>query len=147
MMSYYATNGNRINNRFNAPPGMSGEEGDDDGNGYEAWKRWLASLGIQFGEKGEGDNVWNFDNEAAWNSFLLWYRICYQKEYDPNNTTTPPEFTYEQWLQWFTSNGGSHKYGDYTFNFTPVGNIIPLLVMALAYVGYLYIRRRKVIQK
>ena len=147
MMSYYATNGNRINNRFNAPPGMSGEEGDDDGNGYEAWKRWLASLGIQFGEKGEGDNVWNFDNEAAWNSFLLWYRICYQKEYDPNNTTTPPEFTYEQWLQWFTSNGGSHKYGDYTFNFTPVGNIIPLLAMALAYVGCLYIRRRKVIQK
>jgi hypothetical protein len=143
---YYASSINRVNNRFNAPPGTSGEEDDDEGNTYESWLKWLYQYRNNFGDSG-GDNILNYDNEEAYKAFCIWYFLTYGIEYDPTNTLTPPEFTYEQWLKWFTSNGGSHQYGDWTFNFTPVGNVLPLLIMALAYVGYLYFRSRKTAQK
>ena len=139
MMSYYATNGNRINNRFNAPPGMSGEEGDDEGSAYESWLRWMSIHGWKFGAQ-NGDNTWDYDNEESWNAFLVWYKSVYGKDYNPDDPLTPPEFTYAEWLKWFTSNGGSHKYENWTFNFTPVGDVLPLVILALLYVVIILIR-------
>ena len=112
---------------------------------YEAWLKWMAQFGSQFGEKGEG-NTLNFGNEEAYKSFCMWYFLTYGYEYDPSNSLTPPAFTYEQWLKWFTSNGGSHEYEGWTYNFTPVGDIWPLLLMVLAYICYLRFRRYKSMQ-
>ena len=139
MMSYYANNGNRINNRFNAPPGMSGEEGDDEGSAYESWLHWMSIHGWKFGAQ-NGDNTWDYDNEESWNAFLVWYKSVYGKDYNPDDPLTPPEFTYAEWLKWFTSNGGSHKYENWTFNFTPVGDVLPLVILALLYVVIILIR-------
>ena len=140
-MNYYANNGNRINNRFNAPPGMSGEEGDDDGSAYESWLHWMSIHGWKFGTQ-NGDNTWDYDNEATWNAFLVWYKSVYGKDYKPDDPMTPPEFTYEEWLKWFTSNGGSHNYDGWTFNFTPVGDVLPLIILAILYAAFLIMKRR-----
>ena len=144
----YGSSANRVNNRFNAPPGAGGGTGGDDegdGSAYEAWLKWMAQFGYLFGQY-EGGGVYNFDNEEAWKSFLAWYQSVYGRPYDESNNTTPPEFTYQQWLSWFTSNGGTHTDGTNTYKFIPVGNILPLLLMALVYVLILFVKRNKTVQ-
>ena len=144
----YGSSANRVNNRFNAPPGAGGGTGGDDegdGSAYEAWLKWMAQFGYLFGQD-KGGGVYDFDNEEAWKAFLIWYEATYNRPYDESNNTTPPEFTYQQWLSWFTSNGGTHTDGTNTFNFIPVGNILPLLLMALVYVLILFVKRNKTVQ-
>ena len=136
---------NRVNNRHNAPPGMGGGEGDDEGSAYESWLRWLEKFGSYYGKTGEGGAL-EFDNDGAWNAFLAWYLATYGVPYDESNSLTPPEFTYADWLKWFTSNGGTHNYGGNTYKFTPVGNILPLVLMALMYMIVLFVKRNKTAQ-
>jgi hypothetical protein len=128
-----------LGGRFNAPPGLGG--GDDDyGNDYESWLEWMCRHGWKFGSQ-IGDNSWHFNSDESYNAFLVWYKSVYGEDYDPNNHVTPPEFTYEQWLRWIA---GTHTY-DYNgenYTFVPVGNILPLLLMALIYF-IIRVRQRK----
>ena len=128
-----------IRGRQNAGPNTNG------GNSYEQWLQWLAKFGFKFGTQGE-NNTYTFNGEQAYNAFLVWYKAVYGYDYDPNNTLTPPEFTYQQWLSWFTSNNGSHGYvyGDdpWTFQFVPVGDILPLLLIALLYMLFVAIKSK-----
>ena len=127
-----------VRGRQNAGPNTNG------GNSYDQWLQWLAKLGFNFGTQGEG-NTYTFDGEQAYNAFLVWFKATYGYDYDPNNTLTPPEFTFEQWLSWFTSNGGTHGYlygnESWTFQFVPVGDIVPLLLLALLYVLFVAIKK------
>ncbi len=128
-----------VRGRQNAGPNTNG------GNSYEQWLQWLAKFGFKFGTQGE-NNTYTFNGEQAYNAFLVWYKAVYGYDYDPNNTLTPPEFTYQQWLSWFTSNGGSHGYvyGDdpWTFQFVPVGDVLPLLLIALLYLVFVAIKSK-----
>jgi hypothetical protein len=140
----YGSSANRVNNRFNAPPGS----GEGYGSTYESWLRWLEQYGQEFGDD-KGDGVWEFDNDNAWLAFLAWFSDTYGQEYDPENPSGGlgvPVITYEQWLSWFTSNGGSHGYGGNTYKFTPVGNILPLVLIALMYMIVLFVKRNKTAQ-
>ena len=132
-----------IRGRQNAGPNTNG------GNSYDQWLQWLAKLGFNFGTQGEG-NTYTFDGEQAYNAFLVWFKATYGYDYDPNNTLTPPEFTFEQWLSWFRSNGGTHGYlygnESWTFQFVPVGDIVPLLLLALLYIVAMYLRSKSRIQ-
>jgi hypothetical protein len=107
----------------------------------------LEQYASQFGQD-KGGGIWDFDDEEAWKAFLAWYQSVYGKPYDESNNTVPPEFTYQQWLNWFTSNGGTHtsEDGTQTFNFIPVGNIFPLVLMALMYIIVLFVKRNKTAQ-
>ena len=136
--SYSGIGYSGINNRQNAGDGMSSP--------YESWLRWMEKFGWKFGVA-NGENNWNFDNDNAWNAFLAWYLATYGVAYDPNNSITPPEFTYEEWLKWFTSNGGTHSSDKgWIFNFVPVGSVIPLLFMVLVYVIVIFIKKNKITQ-
>ena len=132
-----------VRGRQNAGPNTNG------GNSYDQWLQWLAKFGFNFGTQGD-DNTYTFDGDQAYNAFLIWYKSVYGYDYDPNNTLTPPEFTYAQWLSWFTSNGGTHGYlyGDdsWTFQFVPVGDILPLLLIALLYIVAMYLRTKSRVQ-
>ena len=127
-----------------APSGIRGRQNAGPGSSaYNSWLAWLLSYGQ--GEEWSG-NSWEFDNEGAWNAFLAWFESTYGQPYDPENPSGGmgvPVITYEQWLSWFTSNGGTHTYGGYTFKFTPVGNILPLVLMALMYMIILFVKRNK----
>ena len=122
-----------VRGRQNAGPNTNG------GNSYDQWLQWLTKFGFNFGTQGEG-NTYTFDGEQAYNAFLVWYKAVYGYDYDPNNPLTPPEFTYAQWLSWFTSHGGTHGYDAWTFQFVPVGDILPLLLIALLYVLFVAIK-------
>lgn len=128
-----------LGGRFNAPPGLGG--GDDDyGNDYESWLEWMCRHGWKFGSQ-IGDNSWHFNSDESYNAFLVFYKSVYGEDYDPDNHVTPPEFTYEDWLRWIA---GTHTY-DYNgenYTFVPVGNILPLLLMALIYF-IIRVRQRK----
>ena len=65
----------------------------------------------------------------------------------PNEEALP---SYDDWLLWFMStkgDGNAHegKYGFYQF--IPVGNTVPLLLLALAYAMYIFVRRRMLAKK
>ena len=135
------TSGSRgIRGRFNAPPGMGGEEGDSEGSSYEAWLEWMWRHGWRFGTV-TGENTWYYNSDQSRAAFEAWYLSVYGVPYDESNALTPPEFTYSEWLQWIS---GTHTYNGYTF--TPVGDILPLILMVLAYIGYLYYKRRRMMR-
>ena len=145
--SYEAVYGNsspnRVNNRFNAPPGMSGEEDDDEGNAYLSWLEWMSKYGSIFGKQLEGENAWEFGDDESWRAFLAWYLATYNEPYDESGVVTP-KATYAQWVSWFKTNGSSHYHNGYSFYYTPIDDTLPLLLMLLVYIGCMYFRRKKI---
>lgn len=105
----------------------------------DSWLIWL-SQHTNFGSSGE--DGWYFTHDqlhAAWEAYCAAW-----------NETMGKKPTWDEWIAWFTGNGGSHSWGsgDNIFNahFVPVGNILPLLLMALLYTIILFVKRNKTAQ-
>ena len=125
-----------VRGRFNAP-------GNNGATGYDSWLLWLKSLGYNFGDNTEGNN-YTFTTDQSYAAFCAWYKAQTGKDYDPNNPLVVPEFTYEDWLAWIASGtDGLHNYQGWSFQFlTPVGDILPLLLIALLYIVAMYLRTK-----
>ena len=56
--------------------------------------------------------------------------------------------TYEEWLDWYITYTGENGYqfNNRNYAWLPVGNILPLLLMALAYIVILFVKRNKTAQ-
>ena len=115
-------------------------------NGYASWLRWLDMYGSGYADGYDDETgTYTYSEQAAWDAYVDWYNSvygCNPGEYEGSS----PEVTWEMWLGWFKSNNGSHQGNDSWHNFVPVGDYLPLLFMALLYVAYMFIRRRKVKQ-
>ena len=102
----------------------------------ESWLIWL-SQHTNFGN--EGEDGWYFDKYELYEA---WEAYCAAW-----NETMGKCPTWDEWLTWFMGNDGSHTWvnGDSAYNayFVPLGNILPLLLMALAYMIILFIKRNK----
>ena len=122
---------------------QNGGSNDNGADGYDAWLRWLRSLGYRFGDQTEGYN-YTFTTDQSYAAFCVWYKAQTGKDYDPNNPLATPEFTYEDWLAWIASGtDGMHNFQGWTFQFlTPVGDILPLLLLALLYVLFLVVKSK-----
>ena len=119
-----------------ASRGISGRK---DGAVEDSWLQWLAKYGTGYGS-GSGDD------ENGWTYSFDYYQLDkayqdYVTNYWDDMWGEPP--TFDQWLTWFQGNGGSHDYRGNTYNWVPVGDYYPLLILAMLYVGYVAIRRRK----
>lgn len=119
-----------------ASRGISGRK---DGAVEDSWLQWLAKYGTGYGS-GSGDD------ENGWTYTFDYYQLDkayqdYVTNYWDDMWGEPP--TFDQWLTWFQGNGGSHDYRGNTYNWVPVGDYYPLLILAMLYVGYVAIRRRK----
>jgi hypothetical protein len=119
-----------------ASRGISGRK---NGAVEDSWLQWLAKYGTGYGS-GSGDD------ENGWTYTFDYYQLDkayqdYVTNYWDDMWGEPP--TFEQWLLWFQGNGGSHDYKGNTYNWVPVGDYYPLLILAMLYVGYVAIRRRK----
>lgn len=122
----YGGSHNRIGGRQNAPPAGGG------GGLGNSWLNWL-------------DNVLGtsttFDDEAS-------ARAAYDQMLASWNhgMGDPPSF--EDFLAWLKA-GGNDGYttkGGNTYKYAPVGNVLPLLLMALIYAIVLFVKRNKTAQ-
>jgi hypothetical protein len=136
------------------PSGVRGRQNTNANDGsedaYAAWLRWFSSVGKWYGTYDEGTGTYTFDNEQSESAYAAWYYLTYGIEYDPSNPDgglAVPVVSYQQWLGWFLSNGGEHSDGTNTFKFTPVGDILPLFMLAFLYLVCVFVRRCKSLAK
>lgn len=118
------------------PRGMSGRK---KGSVEDSWLDWLYRYGYTFGSvSGDGQNgyTYSFDYNQLHDAYDK-----YVNEYWDKMWGTPPSF--DQWLEWFQGNGDPHYYRGNTYSWVPIGDYYPLLILAMLYVGYVIIRRRK----
>ena len=109
----------------------SGDVGTEKGFG-DVWLAWL------------GENYYateGFDYETLRDAYDEW-RAAWELA---NMGGTPPEF--EDFLAWFRSNGGAHTWNStdgsdksWTFYWLPVGDVVPMLILAMLYFFFLMIR-------
>ena len=118
------------------PRGISGRK---NGDMEDSWLDWLYRHGYTWGsESGDEQNGYTYsfsysDLLEAYNDYVTNY---WQKMWGG-----PP--TFEQWLLWFQGDGGMHDYRGNSYVWLPVGDYYPLLILAMLYVGYVVVRRRK----
>lgn len=115
-----------------ASRGISGRK---NGAVEDSWLDWLYREGSHWGG-GNAEDGFTFDYSQLKDAYNDYVTNYWQKMWG-----TPP--TFDQWLTWFQGNGGSHDYKGNTYSWVPVGDYYPLLILAMLYVGYVAIRRRK----
>lgn len=137
----YGGNGsNRISGRRNS------DQGSANGEGYQSWLDWMKKMGFNVGSQDGSGNTYVFNADQAYEAFLLWFFLNHGYEYDPKNQTS--QITYEEWIRWYSSNGGVHTDGDWTFKFSvPVGDVLPMIFFILMYLVFVGLRRYKQLQK
>ena len=136
----YGSTPSGVRGRQNAMPGMG-----------DGWWNWLDEWVKENGTKktsGEGsDAVTRYlvdkeDLQNAYNDFI--------NNYWNSGMGDPP--TFEDWWEWYSStmyggeygvfgDGSYYQYGNYLF--TPVGDILPLFMLAFLYLVGVFVRRRK----
>lgn len=129
------------------PRALGGRKGAAPGRDpYDVWLEWIKRYGSNYGES-VGGGVYNWDYEAAWDAFCDWFSMAYPDSTPDDYTGADAAILWEQWLAWFMSNNGTHTdSAGNIHNFLPIGDYIPLLLMAMVYVGYIAIRRREKIK-
>lgn len=129
------------------PRALGGRKGAAPGRDlYDVWLEWIKRYGSSYGES-VGEGVYNWDYEDAWDAFCAWFSMAYPGSTPDDYTGADAAILWEQWLSWFMSNNGTHTdSAGNIHNFLPIGDYIPLLLMAMVYVGYIAIRRREKIK-
>lgn len=126
-----------IGGRHDAPPSYGGDgDPDDNQNGDESgWgSTWLNWLDNKYGETGDRAFTW-YELEGLYDQ----WRAAYVNN---NPGAIPP--TIDEWMAWFYGTSGdlTHTGGSGSeYTFLPIGDIIPILVMALMYIGVIAVRR------
>ena len=108
--------------------------GEDMESTYANWLRWFDQVGWSFGTTTDGDN-YSYDSTQAQNAYNAWVASL---------SESMPVPSYEVWLSWFMGNGGTHtsESSGNTYSFVPVGDILPLLLIALLYMLFVAIKSK-----
>ena len=131
----YGSNGSGqrgVKGKQNAAPGME-----------DSWLNWLDNyysntLDWWNDEKGNGSSA-TLDWQAAYNAYLA---MLESWNYTMGDPPTWEEF--EEWL-WLSKSDGFAKNG-HTYTYVPIGNILPLVLMAILYMIILFVKRNKTAQ-
>ena len=130
--------------------GRSNVRGRQNSVGFgDTWWNWLDTWikengeGRGVGEQGNdgyygGYELDRYDLEAAYNDFIANY-------WNSGMGIAP---TFDEWLDWYITSAGENGYqfNNRHYAWLPVGNILPLLLMALAYIVILFVKRNKTAQ-
>ena len=139
-----ATYGEYLGMSGSKPSGVRGRQNAAPGVG-QTWLNWLAMYGGSYGRYDESTGTWYYDTyqlRAAYDAFCAAW-----------NESMGKKPTWDEWLAWFMAsegdgNGFDWSDGDknWTYQFVPVGNILPLFLMALLYMIILFVKRNKTAQ-
>ena len=130
--------------------GRSNVRGRQNSVGFgDTWWNWLDTwikdngAGMGVGDAGDdgyysGYALDRYDLAAAYNDFIANF-------WNSGMGIAP---TYEEWLDWYITYTGENGYqfNNRNYAWLPVGNILPLLLMALAYIVILFVKRNKTAQ-
>lgn len=108
----------------------------------DSWLDWFYRYGYSYGtQSGSEETGWiyTFSNdqlEAAYNDYINNY-------WDPMWHPGESKPTFDQWLAWLQNGGdGGYEYNGNWYMMAPVGDILPLLLLALLYVVAMYLRSK-----
>jgi hypothetical protein len=123
-----------IGNTTGGPRAIRGRQ---NGNIYDSWLDWLYRYSNEYlssTSDEEGNMYYTFDIyqlTAAYEAFCTYY--------DEMWGTTPPDF--DTWYAWFLKSGeDGYNYKNANFKWQPIGDVWPLLVIALLYALFLAIK-------
>jgi hypothetical protein len=126
-------------------PGSGGSGGEDDSP--FGWLAWLANYARNNGTAGS-DGSYGFDVYQLSSAYQAWLNEWMAK----TGLTEDKAPSFNEFLNWFYEGNFTYSWTDSQGNdqstslhWVPVGNILPLLVLALIYIAYLVFRRRKVL--
>ena len=107
-------------------------------NPWDSWLSWLYDNETgNWGTGTEDENgnwIYTYTEDQLRAAYEAW-AATFGQSWGPK----PPSF--EAWLEWMQSGGNDgYMYGDNTYRFLPVGDIVPLLLLALLYVLFLVVK-------
>ena len=116
--------------------GISGRQNSGPGAVEDSWLNWLAMFGTGYGTYDESTNSYTY------NQYQL--RAAYDAFCQAWNETMGKKPTWDEWLAWFMgSEGNGYEWENGTkYSFLPVGNTLPLLILAMLYVTVVFVRRK-----
>ena len=120
-----------VRGRQNATPGVGGG-----GSTYADWLQWFDLIGWTYGTD-NGNGNFTFDNAQAEAAYAAWAS---------SRSPELPIPSYAEWLKWLMSKTSHNGKDGNTYSFVPVGNILPLFLMALLYMIILFVKRNKTAQ-
>jgi hypothetical protein len=111
--------------------------------GFNAvWWKWFATWAQEHGsdyyggdEGSEGYYFNRYSLESVYNEFLA--------SYWNSGMGDPPSF--DEWLDWYQSamaENGYYEYSGKNYYWVPVGDILPLILLALLYLVVMYFRTK-----
>ena len=126
--------------------GVRGRQNTSTGDAWWIWlDKWLATNGSGIGSGTDlGNGYWSdyyFNEQAlenAYNDFINNY-------WNPVMGGDESSFPYEEWKKWFFASlgeSGSYTYNGHNYYWMPVGDILPLLLIALLYIVAMYLRTK-----
>ena len=126
--------------------GIRGRQNTSTGDAWWIWlDKWLATNGSGIGSGTDlGNGYWSdyyFNEQAlenAYNDFINNY-------WNPVMGGDESSFPYEEWKKWFFASlgeSGSYTYNGHNYYWMPVGDILPLLLIALLYIVAMYLRTK-----
>ena len=100
----------------------------------DSWLNWLDdTYGGCFGKEG-GTKTFTYDEIYA-----AWEELC-----GSWNTGMGAPPTWDDFLEWFLSGEETgHNKGNRYYKYVPIGDILPLILIALAYMAMMFVRKRK----
>jgi hypothetical protein len=108
----------------------------------DSWLEWLSRHAGDFGTGTETETGWTYtftedQLRAAYNKYI-------EKYWDPMWGSEP---TFDEWLAWLQNGGESgYEYNGNWYMMAPIGDILPLLLIALLYVLFVAIKSKSLIK-
>ena len=141
-----------VRGRQNAVPGLGG--GDEGEPWFSSmWWQWLDwqynedgsgySEDGRFGTYDDGTGTWYFSHQDAYAAYDAW--CAYMVSKGMADYEDLPSLA--EWMEWFMQSKGNAYSGTYgAYEFVPIGNILPLVLMAILYMIILFVKRNKTAQ-
>lgn len=110
----------------------------------DSWLDWLYRYGFSFGtQSGDAENgyYYTFTEEQLRNAYNDYITNYWDPMWHPGESKP----TFEQWLAWMEQGGESgYNYNNNWYMMAPVGDILPLLLIALLYLVFLAIKSKSI---